>query len=133
MDPAAHLLLVDAITRRLDSVTQLDVLLLLYGSRQRTWSPEEVASELRIGAQWAGQYLRVLCDRGLIASEASGYRYDSRPELEAPMQELTRLYRTHPVGIIAAIYRPNKQLEDFADAFRIRRSSGGDEKGTSHG
>ncbi|GMV27358.1 MAG: hypothetical protein AMXMBFR58_33890 [Phycisphaerae bacterium] len=133
MDPSAHLRPVDAITRRLDSVTQLDVLLLLHGSQQREWSPQEVATELRIGAQWAEQYLRVLCARGLIVSEQAGYRYVARPDLEQPMQELTRLYRTHPVGIIAAIYRPNKQLEEFADAFRIRRPTSGDDKGPSHG
>jgi hypothetical protein len=40
----------------------------------------------------------------------------------AAVDELVRTYQTHPVAMVAAIYaRPDRNLRNFADAFRLRK------------
>ncbi len=122
LDEAPLSVLVQALTQRVDSVTQLDVLLLVYAGRGRVWSAPDVAIELRIGADWAQQHLDALARRGLLARDHTRYVPTPQPDLGPAVGELARLYRTHPVSIITAIYRPDKRLEDFAAAFRIRKA-----------
>jgi hypothetical protein len=122
--------LVQALTQRIDSVTQLDVLLLV-ASAARGWSAPEVASELRIGPDWAGQHLDMLARRGLLAHDQAGYALTRHPQLAPAVEELGRLYRTHPVAIITAIYKSEKRLEDFADAFRLRKNGNGHSSASS--
>lgn len=113
--------LVQALTQRVDSVTQLDVLLLVYAGGLRQWSAPDVAGELRIGADWAEQHLEMLTKRGLLDRDQAQYVPRRNPDLVPAVEELARLYRTHPVSVITAIYKSEKRLEDFAEAFRIRK------------
>jgi hypothetical protein len=124
--------LVQALTQRIDSVTQLDVLLMVF-SAGRLVSASEVALELRIGADWAEQHLDVLARRGLLARDDAQYGLTPHPQLAPAVGELATLYRTHPVAVITAIYKSEKRLEDFADAFRLRKPSGSARPEADHG
>lgn len=111
---------VQALTQRIDSVTQLDVLLLIHASR-RDWSADTIALELRIGPDWARLHLEMLTHRGLLMREHARYALTPHPDLAPAVDELATLYRTHPVAVITAIYKSEKRLENFADAFRLRK------------
>lgn len=114
------------IADQIDSVVQLEVLLLLHADPARSWQPAEVAKELRIEANSSRDQLDQLCGRGLLVCDDAtprNYRYAPRtPELERAVPALARAYAERRVTVINLIYsKPADALRSFADAFRIRR------------
>jgi hypothetical protein len=113
----------------------LEVLLLLHADPRRPFTAADLGRELRINADWAGDQMRVLCDRGLLACtmpSPATYRYAPQsPELDAAVRGLAAAYADYRVTVTSLIFakpekpdRPDKaaeQIRSFADAFRIRR------------
>jgi hypothetical protein len=109
----------------INSVVQLELLILLYHRRDDTWTPEQVAGELRISEGWTATELSRLAARGLVAAAQGpprSYRYAPPPELELPIARLVETYGERRVSIINLIYSgPGGALRSFADAFRLRK------------
>lgn len=117
------------ITSHIDSVIQLEVLLLLQGSPARQRTAVDVAKELRIDLGWVGQQLKQFCDGGLIGcGEGTGggqvYTYTPRtPELKEAIDALAELYLERRVTVISTIFsKPVDPIRSFSDAFRLRRN-----------
>jgi hypothetical protein len=108
----------------IDSVEQLEVLLLLHGSPAVTWSPETVAAALYSNPASIGRRLTALHSRGLLAAtEASAYRYlPKSPALDATVSLLADTYRLRRVAVITLIAsKPMENVRAFSDAFRLRK------------
>ena len=130
MDESTTQPLPDLVTRlvadRIDSIAQLEVLLLLFRAAPRAWTAPEVASELRIDGAWAAEQLAVLRDRQLLGQRApdSGLHVfaPATPELAKAVDALAACYADRRVALVALLYsRPSDTIRAFADAFRIRR------------
>ncbi|RIL01347.1 MAG: hypothetical protein DCC71_17960 [Proteobacteria bacterium] len=111
---------------RIDSVAQLEVLLLLYRSAPDSWSARQLGEELRIEPAWAAEQLGILCDRGLLAAtedcEGLFHYQPATAELEKAVMALAAYYEAQRVAVIAFLYsKPTDRIRTFADAFRIRR------------
>jgi hypothetical protein len=110
-----------------ESVVQVEVLLLLYAEPARAFAPADVVSALRIEPAWAEAQLSNLVARGMLAeaggAAAGSYRWAPRTsEIEAAVAGLARAYADRRVTVIGLIYaKPADPLRSFADAFRIRR------------
>ena len=115
------------ITDHLDSVMQLEVLLLLAGSPGKVWTAPDLAQQLRIDAVWVEGQLRAMAAGGLVALGDAGppaqFRFAPRtPELAQAVDELARAYADRRVTVIGLIFaKPTDKLRSFADAFRIRK------------
>jgi hypothetical protein len=116
------------IADQIDSVVQLEILLLLHGAPGRGFSAQDVARELRIDPGWAGPQLAELCARGTLACVGGPpppplYRYEPRaPETRETIDLLARMYSTHRVTLTALIFsKPPSPVRSFSDAFRLRR------------
>jgi hypothetical protein len=114
------------IVDHIDSVEQLEILLLLYQQQGRTWSAEAVARELRIAAISAGERLEDLVRTGLLAREDGDpveYRYTpGNSTLDAAVGGLATAYSERRVTVINLIFsKPVDRIRTFADAFRLRR------------
>jgi predicted ArsR family transcriptional regulator len=114
------------IAEHVDSVMQLEVLLLLHGRPQTEFSAADIADQLRIDRGWVEGQLDNLCSRGLLAcSDAPprGYRYAPKsPESASAVAELARAYADRRVTIISMIFsKPPSSIRTFADAFRLRK------------
>lgn len=110
----------------IDSIGQLEVLLLLRHHADRDWSAPEVGDELRTNAVSAAEHLAKLSHHGLFApSEMSPLRYRYKPrtvELGAAVDLLNQAYRDDRVAVINMIYsKPTERIRIFADAFKIRK------------
>lgn len=109
---------------RLESVEQVETLLLLYRTSPREWSAGMVSRELRSDLITAARRLNSLEAIGLISVRAENdialYWYEGA---EDPMvRELERAYRERRTSLISALVEPaSEDLRAFADAFRIRR------------
>ena len=111
----------EVLTDRIDSVAQLDMLLLLSREGQGPMTAPQIAAELGFGADRVAGELDLLAGRKMVVPVGGGYTGPDRPELRAIVAELAAAYRTHPVAMLAAIYsKPDRRLKNFADAFRLR-------------
>jgi hypothetical protein len=118
------------VERHIQSVSQLELLLLLRTAPDQTWSAEQIAREMRVELVWAQAQLVSFCERGLVERLGEGsteFRYRPRtPELEKAVTELARAAVLHRVRLIELIYsRPSDHLRAFADAFKLRKETDG--------
>lgn len=116
------------IAGQIESVVQLEMLLLLHTDPLRAWSADELAKELRIEPAWAGAQLLLLAQRGLLSvadSNGASYRYGpNTPELAQAVDGLAKAYTDRRVTVISLIYsKPVDTLKTFADAFRLRKDN----------
>lgn len=112
----------------IDSVLELELLLLLRSESARTWTAAELANELKIDPAFAAAQLEKFHHRKFLArtDQADGaYRYaPASPELDAAVASVAATYATHRVSMIALIFsKPTSTLKSFADAFRIRKDN----------
>jgi hypothetical protein len=110
----------------IDSVLQLEILLLLQAQPQRDWTSTDVAQELRIDAAWSSGQLEGLAAAGLLAATGGtppAYRYAPKTaELDDAVKGLARAYEDRRVTVIGMIFsKPLDKIRSFADAFRIRK------------
>lgn len=120
---------VKLIADHLDTVVQVEVLLLLVTSPQRQFSAAEIGNELRVDPQWAGAQLAELAGRGMLSNSTDPlplYRYAPRtPELGKAIEGLARAYADRRVTVISMIYskpaKPRDPISTFADAFKLRK------------
>jgi hypothetical protein len=124
----------------IDSVLELELLLLVRADAARSWTGDALAAELRIDPAFAAEQLTKFHQRGLLArtSAAVGaavgaavaappsYRYAPQtPALDTAVGAVASAYATHRVTIIGLIFsKPTSTLKTFADAFRIRGTGG---------
>lgn len=114
------------IARHIDSVVQLELLLLLHRGSDRAWTANEIATELRIEPAWTASQLERLSARQLIRlvhAASASYRYvPATPELAGTIDRLARVYADRRVSLTALIYsKPVDTLRSFAEAFRFRK------------
>lgn len=112
------------VTTFVDSVTQLEVLLLLRRSTPREWTPAQVASELRIDVTQATDHLTDFLHDSLIDTaphpREAAYRFRGGGEFDGTISELDRVYRERSVALITLIFsKPSQHLQLFADAFKL--------------
>jgi hypothetical protein len=109
----------------INSVDQLEVLLLLREQPNKDWSPAEVSRALYTQPESAASRLADLRARGLVARTEGReplYRYQPvNARLRSLVDRLAQAYRQRRVSVISLIYsKPLDQVQAFADAFRIR-------------
>ncbi len=114
------------IVDHIDSVEQLEILLLLHQHRDRAWNAESVARELRISPMSAGDRLEDLRHSELLTRKSGTeleYRYaPASPKLDATVGGLITAYAERRVTVINLIFsKPVDKIRTFADAFRLRK------------
>ena len=114
------------LAQHIESILELEVLLLLRADPQRSWTGAQLAKELKIDQTWANEQLARFASRGILARTDAPdpqYRYSpSDPQLDATVAAVADAYATHRVTIIGLVFsKPISNLKTFADAFRIRK------------
>lgn len=106
------------IAAHLESVSALEVLLLLHREPDRRWTVGEVAAALVTKPQAAEGFLRHLSDHGLVSENDGLFRYAPHRAVGA----LAAAYAARRHTVIALIFdRPDPAASALADAFRFRR------------
>lgn len=107
------------------SISQLELLLLLHSNVEKSWSVEDVAKELYTSVNMTQGLLESLRTIGLVSlveDSAPRYQYATKSaELHKLVGDLAHVYSERRLTIINAIYSgPLQKLHNFADAFRFR-------------
>ncbi len=114
------------ILEKIDTVPQIEALLLIWNKRPKAWSVCEMANALYVSPEVTLAVLQDLVEKELIARQPqhSGeyiYRTQS-PEWEDFMSLLDRTYRHELIRISKLIHaKAPSAVEQFARAFRFTR------------
>jgi hypothetical protein len=115
------------IADHIDSVEQLEVLLLLRAQRERVWTVGEINDEIKSSVSSVEARLSDLADRGLLERQGRTFRYQATPEMDATVTELARAYAERRFTVIELIFaKPTDKLRAFADAFKMSKKRGPD-------
>ena len=114
------------IFEKIDSVAEMEALLLLRSKPEESWSIESLAKRLYITEDQTAKTLDHLCREGLLAfssNEHPGYRYQPKSlELQNSVDRVAEMYTKHLVPISNLIHsKPRARVQEFADAFRLRK------------
>jgi hypothetical protein len=111
--------------QNIESVEQLEVLLLLWRTPERGWTADDVATAVYSHPTSVIRRLAMLLGQGLLREREPGcFQYAPRtPELHATVTRLDHMYRERRVAVITLIAsKPIENVRAFSDAFRIRRN-----------
>lgn len=118
------------IARHIQSVEQLEVLLLLQRSPEREWTARQVSDALASHPYSAETRLLDLRARGLLTGRENGgeltYRYAPPPDVAPVVTSLASAYAERRTSIITLIFaKPIDSVRTLADAFVVRDGNGG--------
>jgi DNA-binding MarR family transcriptional regulator len=110
----------------IDSVPQLEALMLLWNSRPVAWTAQELASRLYLAAEKVDELLRDLIHRNLIVraeGKPAKYSYNAQAEKQNKlMEQVDLVYRRDLVRISTMIHsKTSPSLREFARAFRFKK------------
>lgn len=110
----------------IDSVAQMEALLLLREKPQVEWDTTTVAKRLYISEPETSDVLARLCAQGLLytnGSEPACYQYHPHSsELEQIVNQVAETYTKHLVAVTNLIHsKPRTRIQEFADAFKLRK------------
>jgi hypothetical protein len=111
---------------KIESVAQLEGLLLLRRDSRQEWSLEALAARLYISEGQTAELVSGLTAQGLAVETAmspSTYRYQPKsPELAEMVDRLADIYAKQLVAMTHLIHSKQKpRVQAFADAFRLRK------------
>jgi hypothetical protein len=110
------------ILEHIDSVAQLEALLLLRKHGERSWSAQDVAGRLYIGAVAAGDILAQLAGEGLCATGDGFYRYEpGDADRRILIDRLANTYALYLIAVTNLIHEKPLRIRQFADAFKFRK------------
>jgi hypothetical protein len=112
------------ILRSIDSIAQLEALLLLRANPWEKWDVRAVAKRLYIAEQEAAPLLANLCEQRLILLGESGEHVyqPASADLTQMVDRLAEIYTRQLVPVTNLIHsKPRTRIQEFADAFRLRK------------
>ena len=109
----------------IDTVPHLEALLLLWNSRPKEWSVEEMAKGLFLPPEAAKEILEDLLRQHLIVHISGSYeafRYEPQPDEDKLIAAVDSTYRKELIRISRLIHsKPSAAVREFARAFRIKK------------
>jgi hypothetical protein len=111
----------ELILRHIDSVAQLEALLLLRENPAETWDVGKTAKRLYASEAEIADVLARLCGDGLLSCTEGVYRYDGGTHLRDSIDRLAQVYARHLIAVTNMIHAKPRRIRQFADAFKFRK------------
>ena len=110
----------------IDSVEQIEILLLLMRSTGKPWTIEQISEQLRSSPRSVGLRLSSLVAHHLVAREGMSFQYAASAEDDALVKRLAVVYEERRTAVIHRIFGEQYDpMRSFADAFRLREKADG--------
>ncbi len=112
---------------KIDSVAELEGLLLLCRNPETEWDIETLAQRLYTSQQQTEDVMAHLYSLGLLGgkdNESLAYRYQpNSPKLAETVDRVAEFYSKYLVPVTNLIHsKPQTKVQQFADAFKLRKS-----------
>ena len=110
------------VIKRIDSIAQIEALLLIRSNPQAAWSAAQIAARLYVSEAEAADALDRLCAAELLRSLDGKYRLDGIPPQHAALiDQLLAVYTQHLIPVTDIVHSKPRRIGSFADAFRFRK------------
>jgi predicted ArsR family transcriptional regulator len=114
------------ILNQIDSVPQMEALLLLWENRSKQWSENEIAARLYVGVDTVRNIMQELLRRRLVAASTESpkrFWYETRPgDGDSLIEAVAATYRRDLVRVSTFIHtKASSAVRDFADAFKFKK------------
>jgi hypothetical protein len=110
------------ILAHIDSVAQLEALLLLRRDAGRAWDPRSVAERLYVSEDEATDLLMRLNDDGFLIVKEGSYHFGPKSAKQREMAgRVADAYSQHLIPITNMIHAKPRRIREFSDAFKFRR------------
>ncbi len=107
--------------RCIDSVEQLEVLLMLWRGRPGELTASAITRDLGSNLDSIRKRLQGLVTAGLAETGTDGFRFHSDATHDVVLEHVAHAYRERRVSVITYIINsPDRTLRAFSDAFRLR-------------
>jgi hypothetical protein len=123
MNDDSVITVLEFIEQNVESLAQLEALLLLHRDRMRMWTADELAKALYLAQEMAIALLQDLARRGFASEASAVYQYRTKDaSSDLTIDQLAQAYQERRVAVITKIYsKPLNKVQTFADAFRLRK------------
>ena len=111
------------IVEKIDSVPQVEALLIVWGRPDAVWTEEQLAQHLYVQPASAKKIAQGLVRRGWLKAQTGGFTFDSAWDPDgAFMQRLALTYRRQLVAVATLIHaNVSAGVREFADAFDLKK------------
>jgi hypothetical protein len=111
----------DYILNHIDSIAQLEALLLLRAHPGEAWDILTVARRLYVPEPDVSDALERLINNGIVSFEQGTFSYRPPPEIHDLIERVAATYRRHLIPVTNLIHSKPSRIHQFADAFKFRR------------
>ncbi|HVT36815.1 MAG TPA: hypothetical protein VHE37_14590 [Nevskiaceae bacterium] len=109
------------IENRIDSVPELEALMLLRDSAPRSWSAGEIAARIYVEPAQAAALLQNLERKKLLLAAEAGFRFREEDPDAAIFERVAAAYRGNLVAVASLIHsKSSAAVREFARAFRFK-------------
>jgi hypothetical protein len=108
--------------KHIDSIAQLEAVLLLRNEPRVVWDAQSVAKRLYVGEGEALGALTHLAAQGLLLHDRGQYKFaPQQQDLQQGTAVLADYYRRHLIPITNLIHAKPRRIQQFADAFKVKK------------
>lgn len=111
------------LTEHIESLSQIEVLFVLFENSNKGWTADSISRELRSHPVSVTRSLSHLLSQGFVKKENDLFFYFCADlDLHASVVHLHLIYTERPVAVVSFIYeKPTDKLKGFADAFKLKK------------
>jgi hypothetical protein len=107
---------------RIDSIAQLEALVLLCSEPSRSWTAAEIARRLYVDESACVAILNSLMRQQLLRSDEGRYEFWCESEaLAETVAQVSEHYAKHLIPVTNLIHSKPARIREFANAFRISK------------
>jgi hypothetical protein len=112
----------DFIVRHIDSIAQLEALLLVRTSPTERWSSATIGARLYVDEAQAAAIITRLQADGFLTGDGSTFHYAaSGTRVDVTVGRLAALYTKHLIPVTNLIHAKPGRIREFASAFKLRK------------
>jgi hypothetical protein len=109
------------IINHVDSIAQLEALLLLRAQPGESWHLLKMAQRLYISEPEVSDALSRLIDGGVVSFKEGAFSYRPAAEIRDLIERVASTYTRHLIPVTNLIHSKPSRVRQFADAFKFRR------------
>jgi hypothetical protein len=110
------------IIRHIDTVSELEALLILRENRGEAWDAGRIAARVYSSEREIGQVLERFTAEGFLQRDGESYQYNSQDAAaDRTIGDLARSYASHLIPVTNMIHSKPRSIRSFSDAFKLRK------------
>jgi DNA-binding GntR family transcriptional regulator len=112
----------DYILNHIESIAQLEALMLLRAHPGECWDVVKMARRLYVSEAEVSDALGRLVSSGIAHFEEGAFSYRPPPEMHDLIARVAATYSRHLIPVTNLIHSKPSRISQFADAFKFRRN-----------